>query len=87
MFLPFFKFVIRPQTKFHGVAMCDSKVIRSEKVKFFIWSKCSVGQNFLQQNFFMFVYILIEVQQQILTCFCKFRWSPEMVFDFLRFLS
>jgi len=45
--------------------MSDSKVIRSKKVNL------SLGEN-LATQLFLFIDILLKLQQQILTCFCKF---------------
>jgi len=56
----------RPQTKFHTDTMSDSKVIRSK------CQNLSSCQNFLQHRFFLFIDILLKLQQQILTYFCKF---------------
>jgi len=64
-----------PQTKFHGDTMSDSKVIRSKKSKFVIS---------LQQFFFLYRYLL-KLQQQVLTCFCKFICNSDIKLDFCDF--
>jgi len=45
-FLPFSKFMKRPQTKFHAHTMSESQAIRSKKSKFIIRSKFIVESNF-----------------------------------------
>jgi len=66
-FLPTSKLMKRPQTKFHTHTMRESQVIRSNKVKVII------GSNFSCNTvFFLFIDILVKLQQQILICFCKF---------------
>jgi len=43
----------RPQTKFHADAICDSKVIRSKKVKIYRWVKISYGIVFSMCRYFI----------------------------------
>jgi len=71
-FPPFSKLMKHPRTKFHADTISGSKVIRSKKVKFIIRPNLSLGQNFLQHIFFLFIDILLKLQQQILMCFFKF---------------
>jgi len=47
----------------------------------------SLGQNFLQHIFFLFIDILLKLQQQILTCFCKFSWNFMIILDFFQLLT
>jgi len=61
----------RPLTTFHAHTLRESQVIRSKKSQ-----NLSVGQNFLAAQFFLFIDILLKLQQQpeqeIVICFCKF---------------
>jgi len=77
----------RPQTKFHSHTMRESQVIRSKKSKIIIRSKFIVGSNFSCYSFFLFIDILLKLQQLILTCFCKFRCNSVKIIGLLRFLT
>jgi len=62
-----------PQTKFHAHSMRGSQVIRSRKSQFIIRSKFIVGSKLSCNTvFFLLIYILSKLQQQILICFWKF---------------
>jgi len=69
----------RPQTKFHADTMSGSKVIRATESQ-----NLSLGQNlsfaFLQHSFFLFIDILLRLQQQMLTCLCNFSWKFDRLF-------
>jgi len=64
----------RPQTNFHAHTTRESQAIRSKKSKFINRSKCRLclNQTFLATQFFLFINILLKLQQQVLICFCKF---------------
>ena len=62
IFLLFWKFMKRPQTKFHAHTMRESQVIRSKKSQSQNLSLC---QNFLVAKFFPFIDTLLKLQQQI----------------------
>jgi len=65
----------RPQTKFHADTMSDSKLLKSR-------SKLPAAQ------FFLFIDILLKLQQHILTCFFKFIWNSEIIqMGWLRLLT
>jgi len=71
-FLPLLKFMKRPQTKLHTHTMRDSQVtIGQKKSKFIIKSKYIVRANLSCGTFFLFIDILLKLQQQILIHFCK----------------
>jgi len=72
----------RPQTKFHAHAMRESQVTRSKKVKIYRWVKL-----FLQRCFFLFIDILLKLQQQILTCFRKFCCNSVIIMGLSRFMT
>jgi len=63
----------RPQTKFHAHTMRNPKLLDQKKVKLYHevkiygWVKL-----FLQHSFFLFIDILLKLQQHVLICFCKF---------------
>jgi len=83
-FLPFQKFMKRPQTKFHADTMSHSKVIRSKKSKFIVRSKITVRPKFFCSRVFFFIIdILLKLQQQILICFCKFSCNSEVLTSFV----
>jgi len=71
MFSAFYKIHKTSTNKFNAHTMSDSKGIRS-KSRFIIRSK------FLIAQFFPFTGILLKLQQQILTYFCKFIWYSEI---------
>jgi len=62
IFLPFSKFMKRPQNKFHAHTMSQPKVIRSKKSKFVVMSK------FLAAEFFLFIDILFTVIHNRYSC-------------------
>jgi len=72
----------RPQTKFRAHTMGESQVIRSKKVKIYRQVKI-----FLQHNFFLFIDILLKLQQQIVIYFCKFSCNYVIIMGLLRFLT
>jgi len=78
IFLPFWKFMKRPQTEFHAHTMRESQVIRSN---------LSFCQIFLQQSFFSSSIVLLKLQQQILICFCKFSCNSVIIVGLLRLLA
>jgi len=47
----------------------------------------SLGQNFLATELFLVIDILLKLQQQIVTCFCKFSCNPEILVGLLRLLT
>jgi len=55
-----------PQTKFHIDTMSGPKLFGRKS------QNLSLSQNFLQHSFFLFIEILLKLQQQISTCVCKF---------------
>jgi len=59
IFLPFFNFMKRPQTKFYAHTMSDFHVTRSTKSKFIIRS------NLCCSTVFLFIYIVLTLQQQV----------------------
>jgi len=63
----FLEFLNRPRTKFHADTMSDSQVIRSKLPA---------------SRFFLFIDILSKLQQQMLTCSCKFRWDSDQAYFF-----
>jgi len=83
-FLPFSKFMKRPQTKFHAHTMSESQAIRSKN------QNLSLGQNlsffFLTTQFYLFIDILLKLQQQTLICFCKFSCNSVIIMGLLRIL-
>jgi len=73
IFLPFLKLMKRPQTQFHAHIMREYQVIRSKKSQnLLLGENLSLGQTFLATRFFLFIEILLKLQQPILICFCKF---------------
>ena len=47
----------------------------------------SLGQNFLEADFFLITDILLKLKQQILICSCKFSCNSEIVMGLLRLLK
>ena len=58
----------RPQTKLQAHSMRETQVIRSKKSKRIIRSKFIFGSNFSCGTGFVFINILLKLQQQILIC-------------------
>jgi len=84
-FLPFSKLMKRPQAKFHAHVIREYQIYWVNiyhQVKIHRWVKL-----FLQHCFFLFIDILLKLQQQILISFCKFCCNSVIIMGFLRFLT
>jgi len=90
-FLPFLKFMKRPQTKFHAHTKREVQVIRSKKSKFIIRSKFIVGSKvscstiFFSSSIFYWNYIFslhryfIETTTTYIDMFCKFSCNSVII--------
>jgi len=68
--------------------MRESQVIRLKKSKYIIRSKFTIGSNFSCSTVFsLFIDVLFELQQLILTCFCKFCCNSVIIMCVLWFLT
>jgi len=66
--------------------MSESHVVRSEKSQnLLLGQKLWLGQIFIAAQFFLFIDILLKLQQQILICFCKFSCNSVMIMGLLQF--
>ena len=70
----------RPQTKFHVHTMRESHVIKSKNVKINHYVK-----PVLLLSFFLFIDILLKLQQKILICFCKCSCNSVIIMGLLGF--
>jgi len=78
----------RPQTNFHADTMRKSQIISQKKSKFSIRSKFIAGSDFHAAQFsFLFIDILLKLQQQMLICFCKFSCYSVILMCLLQFLT
>ena len=72
IFKPVLNFIKRPQIKVHTDTTSDSKLWSQKKAKFIVRSKSSCSR------VFVFINILLKLQQYILMCFCKFKCNSEI---------
>jgi len=81
-----------PQINLHTHTMRESQVLRSKNVKIYhhLRQNLSLGQTFLATQFFLFINILLKLQQQILVrtvCFGKVSCISVIIMGLLRFLT
>jgi len=78
--------VKRPQTKFHAHTMSDAHVIRAKNQNLSLEQNLSVSQTYFAAQFFLLIDMLLKLQQQILSCFCKFSCNSVIIVGLLRLL-
>jgi len=77
----------RPQSKFQAYTVTETRLLGQKSQNLSLGKNLSLGQNFLAAHFFLFIDILLKLQQQTVICLCKFSYNPVIIMGLLRFLT